>query len=111
MSMGHYVDGKVSAVIGTHTHIPTADAHVLEKGTAYMTDAGMCGDYDSVIGVRKDIAMHRFVRKTPGEPMIPAAEEGMMCGALVVTDDATGMAIGIEPVRVGKGLSETMPTI
>ncbi len=111
MSMGHYVDGRVSAVIGTHTHIPTADAHILSGGTAYMSDAGMSGDYNSVIGVRKDIAMNRFIKKMPGEHMIPAAERGMMCGALVVTNDATGMATGIEPVRMGVGLSETMPNI
>ena len=76
MSMGHYVDGKASAVIGTHTHVPTADAHIMKNGTAYMTDAGMTGDYDSVIGVEKEIAMHRFIKKTPGERMRPAKTKG-----------------------------------
>jgi len=109
MAFAHHFDGRVSAVVGTHTHVPTADAHVLPGGTAYMSDAGMSGDYNSVIGVRKDIAIHKFTKKTPGEKMIPAAEEGMLCGAFIVTDDSTGLAQSIEPVRVGAGLSEAIP--
>lgn len=110
MSFAHHFDGRVTAVIGTHTHVPTADAHVLSGGTAFMTDAGMTGDYDSVIGVRKDIGIHRFVKKMPGEKLVPAGAEGMLCGALVVTD-ARNLATTIESVRVGKGLSETIPAI
>lgn len=111
MSIAHYLDGKISALIGTHTHIPTADAHVLEGGTAYMTDAGMSGDYNSVIGVEKELAIHRFVKKTPGERMRPAAGRGMLCGALIVTNDHTGLAQSIEPIRLGAVLQETMPEI
>src|SRR5262249_10957575 len=99
MSLAHYLDGKISALVGTHTHIPTADALIMPGGTAYMTDAGMTGDYDSVIGVQKDIAMHRFVKKMPGEKMKPASGLGTLCGVFIVTDDKTGLAKRIEPVR------------
>ncbi|HBR68607.1 MAG TPA: TIGR00282 family metallophosphoesterase [Rhodospirillaceae bacterium] len=109
MSFAHYFDGRVSAVVGTHTHIPTADAHILPGGTAYMTDAGMSGDYDSVIGVRKDIGVHKFVKKMPGEKLVPASGPGMLCGAFIVTDDTSGLAQSIEPVRVGTGLTEQVP--
>jgi metallophosphoesterase (TIGR00282 family) len=110
MALAHHLDGRVSAVIGTHTHIPTADTHVLPGGTAYMTDAGMCGDYDSVIGVRKDIPVYKFTRKLPhAEKMVPAAGEGTACGAFLVTDDATGHARSIEPVRLGGCLPEALP--
>ena len=109
MSFGHHFAGKISAVIGTHTHIPTADAHVMKGGTAYMSDAGMCGDYDSVIGVKKASAIHRFVKKTPGEHFVPASEHKMLCGALVTLRENTGLALKIEPVRVGDVLNETLP--
>lgn len=111
MSFGHHFAGRISAVIGTHTHIPTADAHVMSGGTAYMSDAGMSGDYDSVIGVQKHTAIHRFVRKTPGEHFIPASENKMICGAFIITSDHTGKAKSIAPVRVGDVLSETMPDV
>lgn len=106
MSIAHYLDGEVSAVIGTHTHIPTADAHVMTNGTAFMCDAGMTGDYDSVIGVRKDIAMYRFIKKMPGEPMQPAQGEATLCGVFIVTNDNTGKAVSIEPIRRGGILSQ-----
>ncbi len=109
MSIAHHLDGKVSALVGTHTHIQTADHHIMEHGTAYMTDAGMTGDYDSVIGVRKDIGVHRFVRKMPGEKMIPANGDATLCGALIETNDKTGLATTIEPIRVGGMLSQNMP--
>ncbi len=109
MGFAHYLDGKISAVVGTHTHIPTADCHVMPGGTAYMTDAGMTGDYHSVIGVEKEIAIHRFVKGTPGEKKVPASGPGMMCGCFIITDDKTGKAERIEPVRVGAVLSEAMP--
>lgn len=111
MAMAHHFDGKLSAVIGTHTHIPTADAHVMPGGTAYMSDAGMTGDYNSVIGVEKEIAIHRFVRKTPSEKMRPASGPAMLCGCLIVTNDKTGKAGGIWPVRVGAVLSESIPDV
>lgn len=107
MAFAHYLDGRVSAVIGTHTHVPTADAHILKGGTAYMTDAGMSGDYDSVIGVIKDIPIHRFVKKTPSERMRPAKGPGSLCGAFIETNDKTGLAKQIKPVRKGGVLSET----
>lgn len=109
MSFAHYIDGKVTGVVGTHTHIPTADTHVLEKGTAYQTDAGMTGDYNSVIGVEKEIAMHRFIKKMPGERMRPAKGAGTMCGCLIISNDKTGKAKSIEPIRLGGVLPEVFP--
>lgn len=109
MAMGHFLDGRVSAVVGTHTHIPTADAWVLPGGTAYQTDAGMCGDYDSCIGVRKDIPIHKFIRKMPGERFVPADGLATVCGVFVVTDDRSGHALSIAPVRVGPRLIPTRP--
>ena len=109
MAFGHCFDGRVSAVIGTHTHVPTADCMVLATGTAYQTDAGMCGDYDSVIGMKKDTPVRRFVTKMPG-PRLEAAEgEATVCGALVISDDRTGLATSIEPARVGGVLAEVWP--
>lgn len=110
MAIAHYLDGKISAIVGTHTHVPTADAQVLVGGTAFQTDAGMTGDYDSVIGVRKEISIHRFTRKTPGERMIPADGEGTVCGTLIETSDNTGLAKNVAPVRIGGRLSEAMPS-
>lgn len=111
MALGHYLDGRVSAVVGTHTHIPTADAHIMASGTGYQTDAGMTGDYNSVIGVRKDIPVQKFLKKMPGEKMIPAGGEGTVCGVFVVTDDKTGLCKAIEPVRVGPILHNVIPGI
>jgi metallophosphoesterase (TIGR00282 family) len=106
-SMGHHCDGRVSAVLGTHSHIPTADSWILPGGTAYQTDVGMCGDYDSVIGMKKDGAVQRFIRKVPGERLAPADGEGTMCAALLETDDKTGLARSIRPVRMGGRLPPT----
>ncbi len=111
MAFAHNFSGRVSAVIGTHTHIPTADAHIINGGTAYMSDAGMCGDYDSVIGVKKAIAIARFTKKLPGEHFIPASENMTLCGVLIVTSDHTGKAKHIAPLRKGDILTETMPDI
>lgn len=107
MAFGHHFSGRISAMIGTHTHIPTADAHVLAGGTAFMADAGMTGDYDSVIGVKKDTAILRFTKKIPGENFIPASENKTLCGALVQVDPKTGLASGIRPIRMGDTLSNT----
>jgi 2',3'-cyclic-nucleotide 2'-phosphodiesterase len=109
MAYAHSFDGKVSLVVGTHTHCPTADHQVLPGGTAYISDAGMCGDYDSVIGMAKDAAVLRFWRKMPGERLSPAEGETTVCGVFVETDDATGLARRIEPVRLGGRLAEVMP--
>lgn len=107
MGFGHHFDGKVSAVVGTHTHIPTADWQILPKGTAYMTDAGMCGDYDSVIGMKKEPAIWRLTHVIPGERLAPAESEGSVSGCFIETDDRTGLATSIRPIRQGPVLEET----
>lgn len=109
MAMGHFLDGRVSAVVGSHTHVPTADTQILPRGTAYQTDTGMCGDYDSVIGMVKAPATERFVRKMPTERLSPADGPATVCGALIETDDNTGLARSIAPLRLGGTLSETIP--
>lgn len=106
-SIGHHCDGRVSAVLGTHSHVPTADGWVLPGGTAYQTDVGMCGDYDSVIGMKKETAIQRFIKKVPGDRLAPAEGEGTMCGAIVDIDDKTGLARSIRPLRVGGRLQST----
>jgi 2',3'-cyclic-nucleotide 2'-phosphodiesterase len=106
MAMGHFCDGRVSLVVGTHTHTPTADHHILAGGTAYMTDAGMCGDYDSVIGMDKAEPLQRFLRKLPIERMKPAEGEATVCGVAVETDDKTGLAIRVAPFRLGGKLMQ-----
>jgi 2',3'-cyclic-nucleotide 2'-phosphodiesterase len=105
MAFSHYVDGRVSAVIGTHTHVPTADQQILPGGTAYQSDTGMCGDYDSVIGMDKAEPLTRFLRKLPVERMKPAEGEATVCGVVIDLDGATGLARGIDPIRVGGRLS------
>ena len=111
MAMGHFCDGRASLVIGTHTHVPTADAQILPGGTAYQTDAGGCCDYDSVIGMRKENSVQRFATQLPGERYAPALGEGTLCGVYVETDDRTGLATRIEPIRIGGRLAEHIPTI
>ncbi len=111
MAFGHFADGRISAVLGTHTHVPTADAQILPGGTAYISDAGMCGDYDSVIGMQKEPSVRRFVTKVPGEKPKPAEGEGTLCGVFVALDDATGLARQIEPVRVGGRLPPHVPRL
>jgi len=107
MAFGHVFDGRVSGIVGTHTHIPTADDQILPRGTAYQSDAGMCGDYDSVIGMKKELSIWKFTRKIPGERMSPAEGEATVCGVLITTDEATGLATGIESIRVGGRLRQT----
>ncbi len=109
MAMGHHVDGRVSLCVGTHTHVPTADHVILPGGTAYQSDAGMCGDYDSVIGMVKGPAVERFRRKMRGERLSPAMGEATLSGLLLQTDDKTGRAVTIEPLRLGGRLAEAMP--
>jgi 2',3'-cyclic-nucleotide 2'-phosphodiesterase len=110
-SMGHFCDGRVSAVVGTHSHVPTADHRILANGTAYATDLGMCGDYDSVIGMQKEIAVARFVRKLPGERLEVATGAPTICGAVVETDDASGLARAIWPLRLGGKLDQALPPL
>jgi hypothetical protein len=101
-AMGHYLDGRVSAVLGTHTHIPTADARVLDGGTAYQTDVGMCGDYNSCIGMEKATVIKRFTSKiTKGNKMTVASGVATICGAIIETDDKTGLATAITPIKLG----------
>jgi len=109
MAMGHFADGRASLVVGSHSHVPTADAQILPKGTAYQTDAGMCGDYDSVIGMKKEPAILKFTRKLPGEKLSPAEGPGTLCGVFVETDDRTGLAKRVEPVRIGGRLAPSIP--
>ncbi|MBX9699175.1 MAG: YmdB family metallophosphoesterase [Acetobacteraceae bacterium] len=108
-AMAHSFDGMVSLVIGTHTHVPSADHQILPGGTAFMSDAGMCGDYDSIIGMQKGPAALRFWRKMPGERLAPAEGEATLCGLFVETDDATGLARRVAPLRLGGRLSQAMP--
>ena len=111
MAYAHSFDGQVSLVVGTHTHIPSADHQILPGGTAFQSDSGMCGDYDSVIGMEKTGAIARFWRKMPGERLGPAEGPSSVCGLFVVTDDATGLASRVEPVRLGGRLSQAMPVV
>jgi metallophosphoesterase (TIGR00282 family) len=108
-AMGHFLDGRVSAVVGTHTHVPTADAQILPKGTAYQSDIGMTGDYDSVIGMRKELATSRFTTKMPQGRLEPAEGEATLCAVYVETVDATGLAKHVAPLRLGGRLAETWP--
>jgi len=110
MAMGHFCDGRVSAVIGTHTHIPSADAQVLPGGTAYLSDAGGCCDYDSVIGMDKYEPVQRFLKKMHGARFTPASGPATLCGAFVETGDK-GLALRIDPIRVGGRLQQAMPDI
>lgn len=107
--MGHHLDGRVSAVVGTHTHTPTADDQVLSHGTAYISDLGMCGDYDSVIGMEKSEPLQRFVRKMQTGRMTPATGEATICGLFVETDDKTGLAVRAEAIRTGGRLKQSIP--
>ena len=108
MAFAHYLDGRATLVVGTHTHVPTADARVLPGGTAAMTDAGMTGDYDSVIGMEKEEPIRRFIRKTPGARFEPASGEATLCGVLVETRQ-DGLAARVAPVRVGGALDPALP--
>jgi metallophosphoesterase (TIGR00282 family) len=108
-ALAHYLDGRATLVVGTHTHVQTSDHRVLAGGTAFMSDAGMCGDYDSVLGMQKEESIRRFVQKTPGTRMEPGLGEGTLCGVAVETDDRTGLAMRVAAVRLGPVLEETWP--
>lgn len=109
MAMAHFLDGKVSAICGSHTHIPTSDTQILPNGTAYQTDAGMCGDYDSVIGFKKQIVIPNFINKIRGEKMKPAEGEGTVCGFVVDIDNETGLAKQTDYLRIGGRLKKHIP--
>jgi metallophosphoesterase (TIGR00282 family) len=106
-AFAHYVDGRASAVVGTHTHVPTADEQILERGTAYISDAGMCGDFDSVLGMDKEEPLQRFLTKVPNARFQPALGEATICGVGIEIDDQTGLARAIAPIRLGGRLSQT----
>ncbi|MBW6506279.1 MAG: YmdB family metallophosphoesterase [Rhodobacteraceae bacterium] len=109
MAMGHWCDGRASLVVGTHTHVPTGDAMILGGGTGYLSDAGMCGDYNSVIGMDKAEPMRRFVTGMAKDRFTPAEGEATLCGVYIETDDRSGKATRIVPVRVGGRLAQAAP--
>jgi 2',3'-cyclic-nucleotide 2'-phosphodiesterase len=110
MAMGHFMDGRVSAVIGTHTHVPTADLQLLPRGTAYQTDIGMCGDYNSVIGMDPAEPIQRFTRKIGSQRLEPALGEPTLCGVYIETDDRNGLPVKIAPLRHGGRLQQHWPS-
>jgi 2',3'-cyclic-nucleotide 2'-phosphodiesterase len=109
--MGHFCDGRATLVVGAHTHVPTADAQILPGGTGYLTDAGMCGDYDSVIGMKKGPLVQRASTRLPVERKSPAEGPATMCGVFVESDDKTGLATRIEMIRVGGRLQQAIPVV
>jgi len=108
-SMGYFCDGRASIVVGTHTHAPTADARILSGGTAFMSDVGMTGDYESVIGMSKDEPLQRFTRRISSGRFEPASGPATLCAIAVETDPATGLASRVAAVRLGGCLEQTMP--
>lgn len=108
-AMGYLLDGQVSLVVGTHTHVPTADDRILPAGTAYQTDAGMTGNYQSILGMDRHEPIRRWIEKTPGSRLEVAEGPGTICGLAVETDDRTGLATSVGPVRVGAVLGNTVP--
>lgn len=110
-AMGHFCDGRASLVVGTHTHTPSADHGILPRGTAYMTDAGMTGDYDSAVGMKKDEPLRRFTTGISSGRFEPASRPGTMSGVAVQTGDDTGLAVRIAPVRLGGVLERAVPTL
>ena len=109
MALAHLADGRASAVIGTHTHVPTADPWIMPGGTAYISDVGMTGDYDSVIGMDKTVSLQRFRSHLPGARNTPALGEATLCAVFLETDDRTGLARRIEPLRLGGRLAPAVP--
>ena len=111
MAMGHFFDGKATLVVGTHTHVPTSDTMILEKGTAYQTDAGMCGDYNSVIGMNKENSLNMFMKKksvySTGRKHFPAEGEASLCGLIVECDIETGLATRINQFIYGGELKNS----
>ena len=106
MAMGHLFDGKATMVVGTHTHVPTSDYRIMEKGTAYQTDIGMCGDYNSVIGMNRENSLKKFLNDSSAENHFPALGEATISGLLVTADDETGLANKVQPIILGGSLQE-----
>lgn len=109
MAFGHAFDGRASVILGTHTHIPTADHQILAGGTAFQSDVGMTGDFDSVIGMEKDEPVRRFLTKIPSGRFEAAKGPATLCGLAIETDDRTGLALKVAPVRIGGRLSSAQP--
>lgn len=109
MCFAHFVDGRASFVVGTHTHVPTADAMILNGGTAYLSDAGMCGDYDSSLGMEKEEPLNRFITRMSKNKFEAASGPATICGVAVEISDRTGLAEKIAPLRIGPRLSESYP--
>jgi len=109
-AMGFFCDGRASLVVGTHTHVPTADLHVLPGGTAFMSDVGMTGDFNSVIGMAKDEPMQRFLTRVSAARFEPANGPATLCGVAVETDPATGLATRVAAVRLGGVLEQAKPS-
>ncbi|MEW6454364.1 MAG: TIGR00282 family metallophosphoesterase [Pseudomonadota bacterium] len=108
-AMGYLADGRATLVVGTHTHVPTADHRILPSGTAFMSDVGMTGDFDSIIGMSKDEPLNRFLRRIPQGRFEPANGPATLCGVAVESDDATGLAVKVGPLRIGGRLEEIKP--
>lgn len=111
MAMGHFCDGRASLVVGTHTHVPSADTQILPNGTAYQTDAGACADYDSIIGMDKEEPLRRFTTRIGKDRYKPASGPATVCGVYVETDPSSGLAVRVEPIRIGGRLSQTLPRV
>lgn len=109
MCFAHFVDGRVSAVVGTHTHVPTGDHQILDGGTGFLSDAGMCGDYDSSLGMDKEEPINRFVSKISKGRFEPAIGEATICGVGLEIDDKTGLTKRIAPLRIGPRLENCLP--
>jgi len=109
MCFGHFVDGRASLVVGTHTHCPTADHQILANGTGYLSDAGMCGDYDSSLGMDKEEPLNRFLSKVPKGRFEAANGPATICGVGLDISDSTGLCERIAPLRIGPRLAETVP--
>ncbi|MGB6317688.1 MAG: TIGR00282 family metallophosphoesterase [Litorimonas sp.] len=107
-AMGYFCDGRASLVVGTHQHVPTSDTRILPQGTAYQTDAGMCGDYDSIIGMEVDEPLRRFTTRMRSARFEPATGPGTLCGVFVETG-ANGLAVRAEPIRIGGQLAAQVP--
>lgn len=109
-ALGWLADGRASLVVGTHTHVPTADHRILPGGCAFIGDAGMCGDYESILGMDRHEPIRRFLQKTPGDRMEAATGPGTICGVAIETDDRTGLSVKVAAVRLGPHLEESRPT-
>lgn len=108
-ALARFIDGRVSLAVGSHTHVPTADHLIMPGGTAFMTDVGMCGAYNSIIGMDIDPIIERFTRKMPGKRFTPVLEDATLAAVYVETDDGSGLAVRVAPVRIGGMLTPAMP--